>query len=343
MKKLNEQLIIELHRQYLASRGYKEKTVRMKRGYLKKFLKYLGTTKHTYDIRDITEKVISEYILYLEGLISEKRNKTLSVITRNQMVVAVKELFKSLYVNDYILTNPAQGITLKRCKSYEKRAILDQKEMELVLDSIDSLRDRTMYELAYSTGLRVSEIVNLKINDIDVDNRLIRINRGKFSKDRIEPVTEVSMSFLKKYLWGRWRKKDEYVFPGRGGKTGKSTVNAHFKKWSANAGVKKKNLCAHSIRHTIATHLLEQGLDVRYVQELLGHESIETTVQYTHMMYENMKRIYKSYHPRENEYYEEVSQEYVNRLNGLKEQLKARLEKTGRDRRWREKKTEKQI
>lgn len=335
MKKLNKQLICEIHKQYLISRGLKESTIRMKEGYLERFLDYLNGKDPGYDIREVTEKEIKEYMRYLSNYESKRRRKKLTQISKNQIMVVVKELFKCLYMNELILTNPAQGIILKKCTSCEKRAILDQKEMELILDTIDSLKDRAMYELAYSTGLRVSEIVNLKIKDIDFDNRLIRINQGKFSKDRIEPVTKVSMSFLRKYLRGRLRKKEEYVFLGQKGKTGKVTVNKHFQKWCKKAGVKKKKLTVHSIRHTVATHLLERGLDVRYVQELLGHESIQTTVRYTHMMYENMKRIYRSFHPRENEYYEEVSDEYKQRLFKFKERFLERLKKTERDRRCR--------
>lgn len=338
MKKLNKQVISELYYQYIQSRGLKVSTTTMKQRHLERFLDYLSSKNPDYDIRDITEKEIKEYMQYLGTYVSKRRKSRLALITRNQMIVVVKELFKCLYINECILVNPAQGIHLKKCKSYEKRAILDQKEMELILDTIDNLKDRAMYELAYSTGLRVSEIINLKIKDIDFENRLIRINRGKFSKDRIEPVTKVSMSFLRKYLRGRLRKKEEYMFPGRGGKTGKATVNRNFQKWCKEAGIKKKNLCAHSIRHTVATHLLQQGLDLRYVQELLGHESIQTTVRYTHMMYENLKRIYRSYHPRENEYYEEVSEDYKQRLFKFKERLLARIKKTERDRKSRRRK-----
>jgi integrase/recombinase XerD len=330
MKKLSEQALLELYREYLESRKLKQRTCVIKLRYLKRYFAWLKKKHKQIDIRDITEEDIRLYMKYLNNYKSKKIGKCLSRIMRNQLVHAVKELFKVLYLNEYIFANPGQNIKLKNKENYEKRAVLSQKEIGIILDSIENNRDRALYELLYSTGMRVGEALNLKVEDIDFENRLVRIRQGKFSKDRIEPVTELSARLLKKYLQNRLMNKQRYVFEGK-----KSThinngmVNQWFKRYAALAGIRKRNLSTHSIRHTTATHLLEEGMDLRYVQELLGHECIETTVKYTHMLYENRKRVYKSYHPRENEYYEEISAEYLEEIATLKRRLKRRIRRGG--------------
>ena len=322
----------EVYKHYLETGGYCAKTIMLRLSFAKWFKKYLKETDCPIDMRDINVKHIKNYIKYLGTVVSKKTERFLAEETKHALLITVKQIFRCLYLRDLILINPAQDIKLKKSKR-KKKVILTQEEIGTVLDSVDQLRDRTMYELIYSSGLRISEATGLKINDIDFETRMLILRKSKWGKDRMVPVSEIGMTYLKKYLAGREERKEELVFPGmKGRRLATSGLNRRFKEWVKEAGIKRKGVTLHSIRHCTATHLLENGADIRYVQELLGHESIDTTVIYTHGLYENLKKVYKSYHPRENEYYEEVETEYVKRLEELRKRLIVRNKTNRRER-----------
>ena len=205
---------------------------------------------------------------------------------------------------------------------------LSREEIGKFLDGIDTsfylgLRDRAIFELIYSSGLRAGEVCNLSAGDVDFESRMIHIRRSKFGKDRVVPVSEVAISFLKKYAH---RRRQGPIFQGTRGRLSPSAVNRRLHKHLKEQGLYREGLSTHSIRHCRATHLLSGGADLRYVQELLGHDSIETTVVYTHELDENLRRIYRSYHPRENGHFREVDSEYWERLDAFK-QLRIRQKK----------------
>ena len=326
MSKLLIEMARESLREFLVNSGYHRHTVTMHLATASMFFRYL-TRCNLFDLREVSVKVIREYLAHLDIMISEKTGKRLSGGTKRIAFTSVKLIFKSLYLAELIVANPCREITLKRQRIESVRAILTQDEIETLLSGIETatpigLRDRTLFELLYSSGLRIGEALRLKVSDIDFDKREIAVRKGKMCKDRLVPVTAVAAAFLKLYLnrTGN-RQKRGYLFEYNRRRLDKSTANKRFKDWAAKTGVFKKGLSLHSIRHSIATHLLENGADLRYVQELLGHESIETTVRYTHWNFESLKKYYKSYHPRENEYYEEVSGEYRTNLVKLKNEL----------------------
>lgn len=173
----------------------------------------------------------------------------------------------------------------------------------------------------YSSGLRVSEVADLKIKEIDFSSRMLMVRNGKWGKDRVIPISIVASKFLQKYLVGRRNKKESFVFLGTRGRLKGTSITERFITLIRRYEMDRPGLVTHSIRHSVATHLLESGAGIRYVQALLGHESIETTVRYTHMLYDNMKKIYKSYHPRENEYYKEVDSNYLLELEEFRDRL----------------------
>jgi len=313
MKKLTIEYCKRIFQDYLKSNGYKENTIRGKIYCTKYFVEFLGGDK---DLKEVGINEIKDFMRFLN-------NKThLSKQSKKMIFGAIRLLFKCLYLLEMILTNPTQDYFIKPDGKDGIREIFTGEEMSNLLDSIEigsekGLSDRAMFELIYSSGLRIGEVCNIKIGDIDFTERILLIRQGKFSKDRVVPVSEVAMSFLNKHLDGRIEREDEYVF----GRIRKERIRKIFRGYLKNIGIERENITVHSIRHSTATHLLEAGADLRYVQELLGHTSIETTAIYTHTPIESLKRIYKSYHPRENEYFDEISEEYFKRLRVFKEKI----------------------
>ena len=198
-----------------------------------------------------------------------------------------------------------------------RKDILTKSQVNEFLDSIDvysrfGLRHRACYKLMYLSGLRVEEVSALNIEDIDFDNRMLLIMMSKFGKDWVVPVSVVAVKFLKLYIGDR---KKGAVFTGKYGRLIGSTINKQLIELLKEKGIYRDGFTSHSLKYSVATHLLSNGADLRYVQELLGHDSIETTVHYTHVLIENMRRIYRTYHFRENEGYREVDETYMESIN----------------------------
>jgi len=168
--------------------------------------------------------------------------------------------------------------------------ILSQSEVLSILDSVDNIKHKSILFLTYSAGLRVGEVVRLKIDDIDSDRMLIHIRQGKGRKDRYTILSEVALDILREYAY--IAKPKDWLFPG--GKDNDFLTERSVQKIFATACKKaniKKNVSVHSLRHSFATHLLESGTDLRYIQELLGHSSSKTTEIYTHVTQANLSKI----------------------------------------------------
>lgn len=184
---------------------------------------------------------------------------------------------------------------------------LTEDEVEQLLEQPDSedalgLRDRTMLEVLYATGLRVSELINLRIEQLNLRQGVVRVT-GKGSKDRLVPMGDESISWIERYL-GEARsvilagKQNDALFPTRRGNA--MTRQAFWymiKRYAGKAGI-KKSLSPHTLRHAFATHLLNHGADLRVVQMLLGHSDLSTTQIYTHISRERLKKMHEQHHPR---------------------------------------------
>ncbi len=223
------------------------------------------------------------------------------------MLSTLRSFHKFLLRSDKIKKNPFSKI--KNPKTARKEIkILNQKEIENFLESIPTstpldLRNRAMLELLYSCGLRVSEVAALKFSDIDLEENLIRFI-GKGSKERLTPFGKTAKVYLLKYLdSARFKiereKKSDYIFLNKnGGKITRQGLWKVIKKYT-NMNRSNKNLYPHLLRHSFATHMLEEGADLRTVQELLGHSSISTTEIYTNLDKKHIKDTYFKHHPGE--------------------------------------------
>src|SRR4030042_4211266 len=322
--KTYEQIIYH-YESHLTGLGYTSGTIKLDTTNIKKFLTYL-TERNLKDIREVNEKHLIEYVEYLKNKKSQyKRN--ISIATINRAICSIRGFFKYLATYEVILTNPIEETSLYIKSINRIKEIFSIDEINAFLDNIKDLRDKAIFELIYSSALRLGDVVNLKIEDVNLKERIITIKEGKGKKDRYLVFSNIAEIYLRIYIekerikeLKKAPKQDRsYLFITKNGRLHNCYVQKKMKKYLNEADIPNKALSPHSIRHTTATHLLEAGCNIRYVAELLGHESLDTTVGHTHVLLENIKRVYKTYHPRENKLYEELTEEYLKEVEKLKQ------------------------
>jgi len=327
---------VYLLREHLTGIGYRENTIRAQIRTIKAFAEYLpeGKTRVT----DISPRECTDFIGKMKSTTTRFGRMYADGSVRG-MLSSLRRFFRFLYVHGHLLTNPMDEVIGDMAVYEHEREIFTRDEMNRFLDAVatndpQSFRNRTIFELMYSSALRVSEVAKANVEDIDISGRSFFVRQGKGRKDRVVPVSEVAAQFVRRYLeCERERiskyvnfKKDSALFITPYGRISDVMIRNHFRATCKRIQLTNKHLTVHSIRHSTATHLLEAGADVRYVQELLGHESIETTVRYTHLTTENLKRAYKSAHPRENLYYREIDDEYLSHCGELVQEVERRRE-----------------
>jgi len=260
----------------LKIRGFSQQTIKAYLYYNKDLLKHNGKSPKNVNIDDI-----KEYLLYL-------KNKNLANATINVAINAFKFYYTQILRRKFFVNKE-----LFRTKKAQKLpTVLTKSKVKQILAQIQNVKYKLMLGLMYSSGLRISEVVNVKVEDFDFENNLLRVQQGKGRKDRNTILSEKVVDILRKYI----KSKDagDYVFESqRGGKLVKRSVQKSFSDALKKSGIKKIVSC-HSLRHSFATHLLENGTDVRYVQELLGHANIRTTQIYTKVANNNLKNIKSS-------------------------------------------------
>jgi len=234
------------------------------------------------------------------------RSKGLSPRSTARMLSTLKGFHKFLLQEQVLKENPLRRFRSPRIVP-RLPSILTAGEVEGLLQQPNSshplgVRDRAMLELIYATGLRVSELVHLSVNDVNVEVGYVR-TRGKGSKERIVPIGKAACDALKGYLEGPrrlqpFRSSQPTLFVGQ---RGRGITRQGFwkilKKYAQTAGIRKR-ITPHMLRHSFATHLLEGGADLRSVQSMLGHADIATTQIYTHVSREHLKRLHQKFHPR---------------------------------------------
>lgn len=227
--------------------------------------------------------------------------------TSARYMSSLKGFFNYLIDNKYIELNPTEKLMSVK-KSRKLPAVLSFDEVEKILNipdtsEITGLRDKALLELFYSSGLRVSELINLKINDLFFNDEVIRV-LGKGSKERIVPVGSSAIKWINEYLkrsrpyLEKKSVSQNFLFLNkRGSKLSRMWIWKIIDRCAKEAGITKE-IHPHTFRHSFATHLLEGGADLRAVQEMLGHADISTTQIYTHIDREYVKQVHKEHHPR---------------------------------------------
>lgn len=255
------------------------------------------------DVKDVTSEDIRSYLASL-------KKKKMSSASMSRNLCSVKSFHRFLYEEQLVKVNIAKEITSPKMEK-KLPTVLSIEEVSKLLDVVKGdkpieKRNQAMLEMIYGTGLRVSELCNIKVSDLRFTSKQIRVF-GKGSKERIVPINDYALNMIRKYLIEARPmllgiKKDlGYLFLNSHGEV--ITRVGFFKilKNLASAAKIEKNISPHTLRHSYATHLLEAGVDIRLIQEMLGHEDIATTQIYTHLSLNKIKEVYGNAHPRQKE------------------------------------------
>jgi integrase/recombinase XerD len=258
----------------LTLKNYSPRTIRTYRHMLGEFLYFY----QKLDQLKITDEQIREYLLYL----IEQRDVSISY--QNQSINAIKFYYEQVLgrpVRTYYIQRPKRGRVLPN--------VLSEEEVQLILNNVDNLKHKCILSLAYSAGLRLGEVINLKPGDIDSKRNYVIVRQGKGMKDRYSLLSGKILELLRRY-YKEYQPK-EWLFEGQfGGPYSATSIHNILKAAVVKAGIKKR-VTVHTLRHSFATHLLERGTDIRYIQSLLGHQSSRTTEIYTHITQKGLGKI----------------------------------------------------
>jgi len=264
---------------------------------LKIFLSWISSNNNKFS--DVDRVVINNYL-------ASRLDSGVSVSTIQRIITCIKSFYLFLYENNFIQSNPAQLIDNPK-KRRKLPIIISENEIEALLscpntDTSSGMRDKCMLELLYSSGLRISELLNIKVHQIAHDKSFLKI-KGKGDKERLVPIGSSAMSSLLTYIdTFRCNIKNidnvEMLFiKETGAVISRQECWKMIKKYALASNINKK-ISPHNLRHAFATHLLNNGADLRTVQMLLGHASLSTTQIYTHIAKDRLVKFHQKYHPR---------------------------------------------
>ncbi|MDF1529796.1 MAG: tyrosine-type recombinase/integrase [Sedimenticola sp.] len=315
---LHPERLVTVYCDSLTGRGLAKRSIRAVRNQLADFCRFVRGK----DAREITR---SDLLSYMDDV----AHRSFAPSSQETYTNTMLRFFRWASSRDYLLTNPAS--TLKRRKQIitHERAIPTVQQMDEILSHAHCQLESALFELMYASGLRFAETVNLKLEEVNLGARIIFIREGKGGKDRYVPFSVRARDALSSYITTERElaslsvpaDKRSFVFLSYWGKIGWNGAARRFKAMCKDADLDEKGYTLHSIRHACATHLLEAGAQVRYVQELLGHESLSTTQRYTRPTRDRIKAVYRQFHPRENAGFEEINEEYMGQVEMLKADL----------------------
>lgn len=295
-------------REHMKVKAYSPATLKSYGEHLKVFFAYLEEIG-VKDVARVTRDVLDAYRLR----IAEHRDAngaSYSTATVASKVRAVKRFFEYLEATNRILVNPAEFLKEPPPGSRLPRAVLTVDEARKILDAPNlslaiGIRDRAVLEVFYSTGVRLEELTRLTIFDCDLQGGMLRVNKGKFAKDRVVPLGRHAVRFLKEYLtkvrprYTREQRTERCLFVNQMGKPlSKQVLEIKVRKYARAAGVRKK-VTPHVFRHTFATELVRNGADITAVQKMLGHSDLSVTHLYTKVAGVDVKQTHRLSHPRE--------------------------------------------
>ena len=290
---------------------YSEATIKGHGADLAWLLRYLEG-KGIGRVADITSETLEDYSLWLRKLRNARHeDRKISLAHVLHRLTSTKQFFAWLAKQMIILVDPAENLELPRLPATIPQMILTQKETQRLLDAPDlkspvGYRDKALLEVIYSTGIRAGELFRLKVQDFDYKNRTLFVHEGKGGKDRILPLPVISAGYLKEYIervrpgFAKAMKQDDgtLFINYTGSPLCLNGLCDIFRRTTKAAAIDKR-VTAMVLRHSIASHLLENGMDIRYIQEFMGHEKLSTTQGYAKVSLFGLRKMYNRFHPKE--------------------------------------------
>jgi integrase/recombinase XerD len=287
----------------LMARNYSENTLESRRDAFRVFLAWAAERELTR-VTQITRPILEAYQRWLSKY-TKADGKRLGWSTQLSRLSSIKDWFRWLTKRDVILHNPASELEMPRQEKRLPGASLSASQLAalMALPNVADplgLRDRAMLETLYSTGMRRSEVCRLELPDFNAERRTIHIRRGKGKKDRMVPVGEQAIFWIERYLTQARPRlcldtRTQAVFlTGYGGPFNPDVLSRYVSKWMDQAGLTGS---CHTLRHTCATHMLDGGADIRFIQQLLGHEDLSTTAIYTEVSIRQLQDVHARCHP----------------------------------------------
>lgn len=298
----------------LQLRGYAASSLRTYEGSLKVFFRFLNG-RAIRDVREVDREVIRGYALWL-GRERFPDSGPYAIQSRHVHLKTIRRFFEYLEQTDAILINPCTGIRLPKLEDRLPRTILSAEEVRRMLDGPDTgspggIRDRAILELFYSTGIRLEEMTRLRIHDVDFENGLVRVTKGKFARDRVVPCGDGAARCVREYMenvratwiaapWDGICRIDHALWLSSRrphAPLESQTIQVMVKQYARAVGIERP-ITPHVWRHTCATDMVGNGADLMQVKQLLGHRSLKTTQIYTRVTVSEVQATHRCAHPR---------------------------------------------
>ena len=291
------------YKNQLKAQGYAEQTMLLYSAGLSLFQEYLEREK-IGDLRTVTHKTLIDYRAHV-------MTGTQAMETKALRLRPVKRLFEYLIEKNLLLINPAEGIVETCRKNRKLGPTLTQEEMKRFIEQPNlsfnaGIRDRAVLETLYATALRIGELLSLEVYDVDLREEIIHVRKGKGRKQRVVPLGKRAAGWLKEYLqkvrprYNRHAPRERRLFLNNKGEPLEYTsVHWCLHHCAKAAGITKSH-SPHTFRRSCATHMLQEGADIRYIQQLLGHSLLSTTQQYTRVIPTDIKKTHEETHPNGN-------------------------------------------
>ncbi len=290
---------------WLEERNYSKNTISNRQNYVYYFMKW-ADERGLVEPEEVTRPVIEQYQRYLYHYKKKRSEGTLAVNSQYARLIAVCGYFKWLARQNYILYNPTADIIMPRVGKRLPANVLSAEDADQIINQADvndimGIRDRAILETLYSTGVRRSELIEITVYDIDFDRGTVFVH-GKGNKDRVIPIGERALVWIQKYLAEARAQlvvvPDDHILflTARGEPFSPNHLTGHVREYVKNADIGKKGSC-HLFRHAMATLMLENGADIRFIQSMLGHSRLNSTEVYTQVSIRKLKEIHSVTHP----------------------------------------------